>query len=321
MDVLASFPYSYVLENLIISDSSSNLSTLSTTPRLLRMLKIIRFLRILRLLRVFKLKKLIYKVEEFIVTDTLTLIMDSIKILTVIFFMTHLMGCTFYFVGDYESSGNPITWITVYQLQDKSNYERYITSLYFSFTTITTVGYGDISPVTNLEKIYTMMAMLIACGFFAYIVGSIGSIVSKSNIMVSEFRVKITHINQFLIHKNIPTELKGTIMSYLEYMCDYKRMYKLEEGEVLNMLNDNLRDNLIVYLNGQVLQSSVVFKYFSMLFLSEITFHLNHHTFAIDDNIFEEGNMGDKLYFINKGSVILVHKKTKTFIKELDVDT
>jgi hypothetical protein len=166
-----------------------------------------------------------------------------------------------------------------------------------------------------------MLGMLVACGFFAYIVGSIGSIVNKSNIMVNEFRLKITHINQFLIHKNIPSELKSTIISYLEYMCDYKKMYKLEENEVLNMLNDNLREDVIVYLNGRILESSPVLKHFSMLFISEITFKLDHHTFAIDDNIFEEGNLGDKLFFISKGSIILVHKKTKTFIKEIGVET
>jgi len=92
LDVLASFPYSFVLENLFIGSSDSGLSSLSKTPRLLRILKIIRFLRILRLLRVFKLKRLLYKVEEYVVTDTLTLIMDSLKILMVIGLMTHLMA-------------------------------------------------------------------------------------------------------------------------------------------------------------------------------------------------------------------------------------
>ncbi|CAI2366607.1 unnamed protein product [Moneuplotes crassus] len=322
LDVLASFPYSFILESIFIQDSeSSGLNSLSQTPQLLRLLKVIRFLRILRLIRVLKIKRLVYKIEEYIVTDTLTLIMDSLKMLMVIFFMTHLMACTFYFVGDYEASVQPLTWIVINDIQDLTLYEKYITCVYFSFTTITTVGYGDISPNTNLEKIYGMLAMLIACGFFAYIVGSIGSIVNKSNIMVSEFRLRMSHINQFLIHKNIPMELKTSIMSYLEYMCDYKKMYKLEEGEVLAMLNDTLRENVIVYLNGRIIQSAIVFKHFSMLFLSEITFKLGHHTFTIDDHIFEEGNIGDKLFFINKGSALLVHKKSKTFIKELGVET
>lgn len=44
---------------------------------------------------------------------------------------------------------------------------------------MTTVGYGDIVPRTESEKVYAMFAMIVACGTFAYTVGSIGSIVSK----------------------------------------------------------------------------------------------------------------------------------------------
>ena len=83
LDFLASFPYALVFENLLVG-SSGGFSSFAKTPQLLRLLKIIRFLRILRLLRVFKIKRLLYKIEEYIVTDTLTFIMDSLKILTVI---------------------------------------------------------------------------------------------------------------------------------------------------------------------------------------------------------------------------------------------
>ena len=183
-----------------------------------------------------------------------------------------------------------------------------------------TVGYGDIYPVCNNEKIYGMVAMLIAWGFFAHLIGSIGSIVNKSNIMTTEYKHKMTHIKQFLIYKSIPNQMKNSIMSYLEYMWDYKQQYKLDEREVLEMLNDGLRDQVIVYLNGRILQNCTVFKHFSMNLLSELTFLLESITFALDDNIFEESSIGDKLYFITKGNVVLFHKKTKTFVKEIEVD-
>lgn len=44
---------------------------------------------------------------------------------------------------------------------------------------MTTVGYGDIVAHTPNEKIYSMFAMIVACGVFAYTVGSVGSLVSK----------------------------------------------------------------------------------------------------------------------------------------------
>ena len=44
---------------------------------------------------------------------------------------------------------------------------RYIWSLYFSITTMTTVGYGDISATNQYEAIFLMGGMIIGI-FFMY---------------------------------------------------------------------------------------------------------------------------------------------------------
>ena len=45
---------------------------------------------------------------------------------------------------------------------------RYISSLYFTFTTLTSVGFGNIAPNTPNEKIYAVAVMMIGCKYSTF---------------------------------------------------------------------------------------------------------------------------------------------------------
>ena len=51
-----------------------------------------------------------------------------------------------------------------------------------------TVGYGDITPVNTYEKIYCISMTLISCGFFAYVLNTIGSIFREIAVKKHEFK-------------------------------------------------------------------------------------------------------------------------------------
>ena len=91
LDVAAVFPYSSITD-LILPESKGGGNPALKTPQLLRLLKIVRFVRILRIIRIFKLGKLMYKIEEYIVTDTLTSMVDSVKLLTIILYVGHWLA-------------------------------------------------------------------------------------------------------------------------------------------------------------------------------------------------------------------------------------
>jgi len=61
----------------------------------------------------------------------------------------------------------------------------------------------------------------------------------------------------------------------------------LDNDEVYSLLNENLRLELTVHLNGKMLHDNEIFSHFEISFLSEVTFHIKNETYVIDDRIFE----------------------------------
>ena len=57
------------------------------------------------------------------------------------------------------------------------NMELYVTSFYFTTTTILTVGYGDITPISITEKILCIFLMIIGVVSFSFATGALSSII------------------------------------------------------------------------------------------------------------------------------------------------
>ena len=76
------------------------------------------------------------------------------------------------------------------------------------------------------------------------------------------------------------------IRRYLEHVWESKKEIKIDEREVMAMLNESLREKITVYLNGRILQSMPFLEDFGLDFLSELTFIFRRKIFAIEDYIF-----------------------------------
>ena len=66
--------------------------------------------------------------------------------------------------------------------QERVPFDLYTISFYFVFTCMTTVGFGDITPHTMTETVFSIYCMFIGCTVFGYIVGMMSSEASGKSI-------------------------------------------------------------------------------------------------------------------------------------------
>lgn len=82
--------------------------------------------------------------------------------------------------------------------ESDASYNEWITSFYWAITTMSTIGYGDISAHTAKERSVAVVMMIIGCGFFAWATGRIVNVLSKRSHSAVAFQQMIEEIDQFM---------------------------------------------------------------------------------------------------------------------------
>jgi len=75
-----------------------------------------------------------------------------LKVISLTFFtilILHFAACVLGAIALFDTENARSTWIMRGQFEDFSPSKIYLTAYYFAMTTLTTVGYGDITPRTN----------------------------------------------------------------------------------------------------------------------------------------------------------------------------
>ena len=90
---------------------------------------------------------------------------------------------------------------------EMSKGQQYLSSFYYTITTITTVGYGDISGSTPLEMIFCILIMLIGVLTFSFASGSLASILQNYDSSNAKYHQKLEVLKRIYSQFNLPKEM------------------------------------------------------------------------------------------------------------------
>nr|XP_033774325.1 potassium voltage-gated channel subfamily H member 4-like [Geotrypetes seraphini] len=274
-----------------------------TVTSLVHLLKTVRLLRLLRLLQ--KLDR--YSQYSAMV---LTLLMSMFALLA------HWMACIWYVIGRKEMESNdPVTWDIGWlhelgkrleapyinnSLGGPSLRSSYIASLYFTLSSLTSVGFGNVCANTDAEKIFSICTMLIGALMHAVVFGNVTAIIQRMYSRRSLYHTRMKDLKDFIRVHRLPQQLKQRMLEYFQTTWSVNN--GIDANELLRDFPDELRADIAMHLNKNILQLPL-FESASRGCLRALSLHIKTSFCAPGEYLLRQGDALQANYFVCSGSL------------------
>lgn len=196
-------------------------------------------------------------------------------------------------------------WLALGGIAEQANGVRhYIRALYWCITTLATVGYGDITPQTNAQTVYTMAVMILGVGIYGYVIGNVTTLLANMDLTTNHYREIMERVTAFMQYRRLPTGLQHQIRDYYAYLWANRLGY--DESIVLAELPVSLRTEVALFLRRDFIERAPLFQEASTDLIREVALELRPVVYMPGDYVFRAGQFGRHMYFISRGSVEVI---------------
>ncbi len=262
-----------------------------------RLIKLIKTIRILTMSKNNTSRVTKFLLEKLKVNATVE---KLIIFLLLFFLLNHLCACLWVLMSKLEDM-NPDSWVVRLGYIDISNMELYTISFYWTLTTVTTVGYGDISAGTTSERVFNLFIMSFGVLLYSFAIGSLSSIVSTMDQQNEEMDQKLQILSSIKKEFNLDQGIYDKVRKVIKY--DLSRNQK-DKMIFLQELPNKLRIELSQIMQDKAIQNLYFFRDQPSDFFAYVAPLLKPVKFSQNDYLYKVQDMIDEMYFIAKGTVI-----------------
>ncbi|TKW14122.1 hypothetical protein SEVIR_5G146600v4 [Setaria viridis] len=258
-----------------------------------------RMLNMLRLWRLRRLSALFARLEKDIRLDYYWT--RCIKLISVTLFAVHCSGCFNYLIADRYP--NPArTWIgaAIPNYRSESLWVRYVTSIYWSITTLTTTGYGDLHAENPREMLFSTCYMLFNLGLTAYIIGNMTNLVVQGSCRTRNFRDTIHAASQFAARNQLPKRIRDEMLAHI---CLRYKTEGLKQKETLDSLPKGIRSSIAYHLFFPIIEKVYLFRGVSFTCMLQLVTAMEAEYFPPRELVILKNEAPTDVYILVSGAV------------------
>ena len=197
-------------------------------------------------------------------------------------------------------------WILATNNQDKDFLSLYLISFYFLITTITSVGYGDITCVSLGETVFQIILLTIGVIAYSWVVSTIGNYVKKETRAAIKYNKDIGLLEEIRVsYPKMSFKLYSKIQKHLETVSHQQERF--DTNLLVNNLPYTLKNKLMFIIYEKIIKKFIFFNecensdFILRVLTSYIPMTAKKGAFII-----HEGELVDNIIFVKEGRLSLV---------------
>jgi hypothetical protein len=189
---------------------------------------------------------------------------------------------------------------------------EYVKAIYWSFTTLTTVGYGDISAKTIPQMLYACGIQVAGVGVFGYILSNVASLLARSDAAREHHMDNLDRVDTFMRTYHIPNALRSKIRSYYHYIWEKKKGY--QDKSLLEGLPAKIQSELYFFIHRSIIEKVPFLKDAGPDLLEDLMNKLEPRIFIPGEKIFRVDESGDALYIVHSGQIEILNRNGEKIV-------
>eukprot|EP00884_Botryococcus_braunii_P020912 jgi/Botrbrau1/7504/Bobra.0095s0040.1 len=222
--------------------------------------------------------------------------------------LLNLLGCTWLWLALREDMGT--SWLADVGGQDLTGaplVQQYVAALSFAMTTMTTVGYGDITPKTVAERVCAMIIMGVGIMFFGFLISALGELLREAS--TSARRTELLHeknkeVAAWLASRHLPRNLQEEVVHY--YADTWITQAEVREAELLDELPRHLRGKIVLYFLAEVFDGADLFSHLDAVTKELLAGCLQARPLLPGHDLCRPGDPANCLWILQKGTILAI---------------